>query len=189
MVRSVVEVIVAKETLRKQNATLCIGIHRHVAFRKEVATVNRLLSSEKLIDDEMDSPDRVPSFDYNPLSMEEVNTVSNPLDNEFVSSLPPVSFVGTILGWNVYREQSDPMETLLTSRVQFSKRVHCSIATATQVSYEQSDNSRPLIVTPVGWSFTQFPEISTHVLQEIGPEYCIMRHDIPGPTNYRYIFF
>ncbi|KAG2888238.1 hypothetical protein PC117_g24955 [Phytophthora cactorum] len=63
MIRSVVGLIVANETLRKYNAALCIDIQHHEAFRKQVTAVGQLLSSEKSIDEKMDSSERVPSFE------------------------------------------------------------------------------------------------------------------------------
>ncbi|ETI46472.1 hypothetical protein F443_09134 [Phytophthora nicotianae P1569] len=191
MVRSMVELIVEKEKLRKQNVARRTDVQRYDAFRKEVMNAVRLLSNEESLihnDGGLIVPDKEPTFDYHPLSIEEVNAVPYPLDKEFMSNLPPVSFIGAILGWNVYREESNLTASLPSTRVQLTKRLHCSIAAATQVSLEQGDNLRPLLATPIGWSVACRPKVSTHVLQEVNAECCVMAHTFPGPLTCHYVF-
>ncbi|ETN15319.1 hypothetical protein PPTG_06604 [Phytophthora nicotianae INRA-310] len=188
LVRAVVDLVAENEKLRKQNAVLIIDIKRHEVFQKKLAAVDETLSSEESLlrhDEERTFPDSVSAFCYQPLSFEEVNATPNPLDNSFTASLPPVSFVGAIFGWDVFRQQRNSM---LSSRTQFIKRVHCSIATAVRVSCEQGDSLRPLITTPVEWCFSHRCKIPTQVLQEFGPRCKVIGHEIPGPTSYCYSF-
>ncbi|OWZ00914.1 hypothetical protein PHMEG_00027794 [Phytophthora megakarya] len=187
--------IMEKEYLRTQNIALGQVIDNHEAFQKVLA--GGMGESERLLLSVSKGwwvhfSDNAPSFYYHPISLEEVKTAANPLDPEFAPDLSAKCMTGAFLGWIVHRELTSSKEiwrnTLLTSRVRYTKRVNCSIDMAIQASIERERELRPILVTPIGWSYTQYDKVSTQVLQEIDPQCRVLVHNVPGPTNTRYTF-
>ncbi|OWZ02111.1 hypothetical protein PHMEG_00026384 [Phytophthora megakarya] len=179
--------IMEKESLRTENIALSQAIENHETFQKVLS--GGMEESEPLFSANkgwwVHFPN-APSFYYHPLSSEEVKTAANPLDPGFAPDLRAKSMTGAFLGWIVHRDLI--WKTFLTSRVRFTKRVHCSIDMAVQMSIKNERKLRPMLVTPVGWSNTQYDKVSTQVLQEIDPQCRVFVHNVPGPTNTRYIF-
>ncbi|GMF16654.1 unnamed protein product [Phytophthora lilii] len=191
------QLIITTEVLRKQNTKFGIEIQRHEAFRDVVsAGYHSTGSTKKSIlpgGEEVDGRwvsfiDGTPSFYFHPLSAENIRTAPNPLDAECMVSLSEPSLTDKFLGWSVSRDLNLSMNTQGSFRARFTKRVQCSVDTAYKLVCDPGQNFRALLATPVDWSFHRYPDTTTQVLQEIGPNCRVMVQNISSPTILRYLF-
>ncbi|KAJ8574806.1 hypothetical protein ON010_g4403 [Phytophthora cinnamomi] len=133
-------------------------------------------------------PDGAPPFFFAPLAPEEIAAEANPLGPEFVPDLSAASMVGTLVGWNLYRELSPRGATGGLQRMRLTKRLNCSINTGLWVAKEYERQLRPVLVAARSSDWTRNDEVFTQTLQEIDSGTRVMVHAISGAVSVHYLF-
>ncbi|KAG7397090.1 hypothetical protein PHYBOEH_001304 [Phytophthora boehmeriae] len=190
-----IKLVLELEELRTQNITLRKAIGSYDAYRALLREVNSfpLGIEEPFVADTSEQEgwwvhfsNGEPPFYFHPFPPEQLTVEINAIEPD----LSPNAYVGTFFGWKAYRETMLPdaaQGSVLPIRVQFNKRLRCSIDDVQKVSCEKEASLCPLVLMPLRWGSHQRNQVSIETLQSFEPDCRIIVINLPGPTHLRYL--